>query len=229
MSVTDLIIYVIPGFVSMIVIEFVSSKIPVTDIKFVAYSLILTGINFTILRLLFYTTSKRYREKRQITINHQHPFVYSLILLISILSGTIIGYALEMGFIYGITKHMPLVNSLNMVSYDSPKSHLITKNMRGRFYENKKSEAWVEIKIHSGTTYEGWIRYHVPDNTQYSELYLEPFCTKQKSADLIYEKEKGIIIFEEQISTIVFMPREHSQCFNLHGQQTSLPPLTPAP
>ena len=149
--------------------------------------------------------------------------LYIVLLVVSILSGTLIGLAAEKDWFFVTLRCLPITDTLNKRSSSRPLVFLLSQNSTGQLKNDgdarpeplKKTEAWVKVRLKSGKQYEGWPEYF-SIGEQSAELYLSPACewvSKWGQDVLKPTLGAGIIIFEREIETLTFIDREESKCY----------------
>jgi hypothetical protein len=211
----------LPGFLSTSIIGQIVDLGQLTEFQVTFYSLVLTLINLSIALPLYWVIGRLRGHKPAGKFNT--AAFCSIILIISILTGIIIGFAAEKDIFFVTLRALPITKTLNKRSSSRPLVFLLSQNSTGKLKEEgdarpkemKKTEAWLKVKLKSGRQYEGWPEFH-EIGSKPTELYLSPaceWCEHRGKKILKPISGPGIIIYEREIETITFIDREKSECF----------------
>lgn len=215
---------VLPGFLSMIIIEFIASTNPLIDFRFIVLSFIMTYFNLGIVRIIYNSISYIFIQPK-LRSRAYNATVFTFI--ISIISGYLIGLAIEGDLFYKFVQKLPVKTKLNKVSYRRPLMVHLSEYNNPQYNAPKckedpnipcKRQDWLKIKLDSGIIYEGWpLDYDISGES--TELYLSPVCVYENGTP--NSNIQGVIIFEKKIESILFLKREESECFEAYQKTSS--------
>lgn len=227
----DLIIKIFPGFVSVMIMEFSSKLIQISDFRYILYAFILSVINYFLASSCYkcYRLILRYKsspslpflyEKDVGNLSDRNRTYITIAIIISVITGWSGGYAIDQDVFYRI----PFIDMvINKKSGKRTLVYLLYNNTKKRFQNEEFDSrpdpkvrdpfAPVSVQLKNGAKYEGFPILYETGNRQ-MEIYLSPACYWQE-----YTLEKhdgpGIIVFEKEIENISFVDLNNSKCYQL--------------
>ena len=214
----------LPGFLSSTIIGQIVDLGQLSEFQIVFYSFVLTLVNLSIALLVSWLIKVLVVKcGGSLGEGVLKGFFYTIIVIVSIASGVILGFAAEKGSFFVILRSLPITDELNKRSSNRPLVFLLSQNSTGKLRnegdgrpKDMKMPQPMMVRIHlkSKRIYEGWPEYYELGKIP-SEIYLSPAC------ELISESGKeiqkpicgaGVIIYEREIESISFIDSVKSNC-----------------
>ena len=209
----------LPGFLCVFLATQIANVSPGDEFTTTYYGLICSIVIYTVVYLI---QSILVYCFNLINLTKLRLLFILLTLVMSVLSGVLLAYAIENDWLYRTVRSAPLSPWFNKRSDTRPLVFLLKQNTQGQLKSEgdarppkfKQTEAWVQIATSNRKIYEGWPEYYEISAAD-SDIYLSPACRSDGTpgSTLVPIDGPGVLIFEREIVSVTFLDRASSPCF----------------
>jgi len=226
----------LPGFISLGLARYISDMGNMSEFELIIYSSGFTVVNLG-LSIVLYNGGKALGQRwlpRRGDPDTQSESPLSkmafilLVLVVSFGVGIAAGVAYENDTLLNWLRAAPGTRLLSKRSYQRPLTFLLAQNRKGKLEEGrphsmKTTQAWVEVHLTGGESFEGWPEFFSSPESfstgdENAEIFLSPACKRVKKdgrVKVVIMPGPGVLVFEKDIKFVEFIDRQKSECHNL--------------